>query len=43
MDKSRYLSYMSYQGKGLRLGLGGNDTVAGVVQTKSGGVAERTN
>ena len=41
MDKFRYLSYILYQGKGLRLGLGGIG--AGVVQVKSGGVAERTN
>ena len=40
MDKSRYFSYISYQGKGLRSGFGGIG--AGVVQIKSVGVAERT-
>ena len=41
MDKSRYCSYISYQGKNLRPGLG--EIGAGVVQVKPGGVAERTN
>ena len=31
---------MSYQGNGLRPGLGGSGSGAGVVQLKSGGVAE---
>ena len=41
MDKSRYFSYILYQGNGIRPGLGGIG--AGVVQIKFVGVAERTN